>query len=147
MIFIIDEWFWHDLAGENGEERQKEAFMFLKCIFKICDKIVIMKESPFIKKFWHFSKTILPEIIKFFKNCFLFNSEKCKLVDYTDKYTLSDVKPDDLYLYNLYYILEDEIDKCVITTDKPLIEVFRKNGLKIEYRDEFLKGYLKKCHS
>ena len=51
MILIIDEWLWHDLAGENGEEKQKEAFRFLECIFKICDKIAIMENSPFIKKF------------------------------------------------------------------------------------------------
>jgi hypothetical protein len=147
MILIIDEWLWHDLAGENREEKQKEAFRFLECIFKICDKIAIMENSPFIKKFWHFLNALPPEMIKFFKNYFLFNSDKCKLVDYTDKYTLIGIKPDDLYLYNLCYVLEKENDECIIiTTDKPLIEVLKKQGLKVKHRDEYLKGYFIKCH-
>ena len=60
MILIIDEWLWHDLAGENREEKQKEAFRFLECIFKICDKIAIMENSPFIKKFWQLLNALTP---------------------------------------------------------------------------------------
>ena len=149
MILIIDEWLWHDLIGENGKDKQKEGFVFLKCIFKICDKIAIMEKSPFIKKFWHFLKNnaLSPEMIKLFKNCFLFNSDKCRLVDYTSKYTLEGIKPDDLYLYNLCHVLERESNEyIVITTDKPLIESFRKRGLKTKHRDEFLKSYFRKCH-
>ncbi len=145
MILIIDEWLWHDLAGENGEEKKKEAFMFLIHILKICDKIAVMENSPFVKKFWDFSKVLDREVIKLFKNGFLLNSDKCKLCEYTDSYTLPEIKPDDLYLYNLYCILEEE--KWVITTDRPLIEVFKKEGLKAYHRDEFLSDYLRKCSS
>ena len=96
-----------------------------------------MENSAFIKKFWNFSNTIPPKIIKFFKNCLLFNSDKCRQVEYTDRYTLAGIKPDDLYLYNLCHILKKKVDKCIITTDKPLIEVFRKKGLKIKHRMSF----------
>ncbi len=145
MILIIDEWLWHDLAGENGKEKQKETFKFLKCILKICDKIAIMRDSPFVKKFWFFSKRLDPEIVKFFKSYFLFNSNKCDLCDYIEEHSLPGIKPDDLYLYNLYLYFEKRMEECVITTDKPLIEIFRKEGLKVIHRDEFLKEYLTEC--
>jgi len=145
VILIIDEWLWHDLAGENGEERQKEAFEFLMGILRICDRIAVMENSPFVNKFWDFSKVMDSKVIKLFKNGFLHNSDKCRLCEYTDSYTLPGIKPDDLYLYNLYCILEEE--RCVITTDRPLIEVFKKEGLKAYHRDEFLSDYLRKCSS
>ncbi len=50
MVLILDEWIIHDLQYDNGEEKQKESFQFLKKIKEKCDKIAIVKNSKFVKK-------------------------------------------------------------------------------------------------
>jgi hypothetical protein len=136
---------------EMMEKRKKrEAFAFLRCILKVCDSIAVMESSPFVKKFWQFSSALALDsnIIKLFKDCFLHNSSKCKLIDYTNKYVLAGIKPDDLYLYNLCCIFKKEGSEClIITTDEPLIEVLEKEGFKVKHRNEYLETYFEKCYS
>lgn len=149
MTFIIDEWLWHDINGENGEEKQKEAFNFLLCICKICNKIAYMENSPFVKKFWEISKIAggneeLRRIVKFFKNNFIYNSEKCEIYQYEVSQPDLNIKPDDAYIYSLYNKIGSKTKK-IISTDMDLIEEFKKNNIGAYHRDEFIKNYLQKC--
>ena len=32
--FVIDEWIWHDLSGENGEEKLEEASKFIEFVYE-----------------------------------------------------------------------------------------------------------------
>ncbi len=147
MILIIDEWLWHDITGENGEEKRKESFKFLECILKICDEIAIMKKSKFSKKLWKVAKnkdlkTI--KIVKFFISKILHNSRKCRIYEYENKHYLGGIKEDDIYLYNLYILIEEK-EKCIITTDNPLLNVLKNHKIKVCSREKFIKSYLKNC--
>ena len=150
MVFIVDEWLWHDLAGENGEIKREESAKFLYCVFGICDKLSVMVGSPFVHKFWKFSKKgkIEPKLVKLFKLSFLSNSQKCLIHECTSKHRLKGIKEDDLYLYNLWVLHKEddtEDDIIVVTTDSPLLEIFSREGVKVVIRDEFVREYVSRC--
>jgi len=63
-IFIIDEWLWSDLNGENGREKQEEAYYFLETLFKKCDRIAVAKGSKFQQKECNFSKNAPTDVVK-----------------------------------------------------------------------------------
>lgn len=151
QTLVIDEWLWHDIRGENGEEKQKEAFDFLQCICKVCDKIACMENSPFVKKFWEISKIAgekkeLRDIVIFFIRKFIYNSLKCEIYPYEVSQPDLNIKPDDAYIYSLYDKIEST-QKKIITTDTGLIEEFKKNNIKVYHRDEFIRKYLQKCEN
>lgn len=54
--FVIDEWLWADLWGENGQEVQRESFLFLQKVFQQCDQLITVEGSPFLEKFYKLAK-------------------------------------------------------------------------------------------
>lgn len=146
--FIIDEWLWHDLSGENGEERQCEAIKFLESIYDKCDKIATISQSKFEKKFFDFCKRKdlkSHKIAKFYKNKIFHNSKKYSRVNEQELNEIpgniiSEVNPDDKYLIKLYYKLQS----LIITTDDALLKICKRHGIKCEHRDSFLDHYIGK---
>ncbi|MCL4557980.1 MAG: hypothetical protein M1491_05020 [Deltaproteobacteria bacterium] len=145
---IIDEWLWSDLSGENGEQKLKETFLFLDCLYKKCDKVATIRGSKYEEKFFNFCKhsdNISRKIIKYYKDCIFYNSQKyiaaaeeeCQQFAEDD---LSNVKDDDRYLVKLCFKLH-----CTfITTDKPLLNTLKAQKIQCEHRDSFLEEYIKK---
>jgi len=147
--FIIDEWIWHDLSGENGEEKLKETSKFIKCVYEKCDKIATIENSRFEKKFFNFCKRvgqadhISRKITKFYFGNIFYNSEKYIRVNEKECQQISEdisskIKPDDQYLVKLHYKLQG----LIITTDNPLLEILKKHQIQCEYRDNFLPNYI-----
>jgi len=143
-IFIIDEWLWSDLNGENGREKQKEAFYFLETLFKKCDGIAVAKGSKFQQKGWNFSKNastdvVKHEIAKLYFSWIRANPEKYKEVDIEEEKNgdLEGINPDDLYLVKTYY----KTNGLIITTDNKLWKILKSKNILCELRDEFLRGY------
>ncbi|MDW8027024.1 MAG: hypothetical protein RMK94_01375 [Armatimonadota bacterium] len=54
--WVVNEWLLHDLKGENGQERQKEADRFLDMLIRHCDIIVFVSGSPWAKKAYELMK-------------------------------------------------------------------------------------------
>jgi len=144
--FIIDEWIWHDLSGENGEEKRRESFKFLHLVFEKCDKIATIKNSKFEKKFFNFSERTDPfshKIMKFYRNYIFYNSEKYIRLNDEECEQISEdipseINQDDHYLVRLYYNLHCPI----ITTDNPLLKVLENYQIQCEHRDNFLPHYI-----
>lgn len=144
--FIIDEWLWHDLSRENGEEKLEEAFKFLKFLYEKCDKIATIKDSRFEEKFFNFcerSDHISRKITNFYKSYIFYNSEKYIGVNENECPQIPEdispkIKPDDQYLVELYYKLQCPI----ITTDNTLLEISGKHQIQCEHRDNFLPHYI-----
>lgn len=145
--FIIDEWIWHDLAGENGEEKLKEAFKFLKFVYEKCDRITTIENSRFEQKFFSFcERTDLKsrKIVRFYRGFIFDNSEKYSRVKANQCQDISQdisskIKPDDQYLIKLY----NKIQCTIITTDNPLLEILRSHQIQCEHRDNFLQHYIR----
>lgn len=145
QIFIIDEWLWSDLEGENGEEKQKEAFQFLEKLYNKCDKIAVAEGSKFMNKAWKFVKkaqdVVRRKIAKFCVNMILLNLAKCEEIDIKDEtdINLAGINPDDLYLIKTYY----KTKAPIITTDIKLKSTLEKNNIPCKLRDDFLREYCK----
>jgi hypothetical protein len=154
MILILDEWLIHDLQGENGFERQSESFQFLERVKERCDKVVFVRGSKFLEKVWGFSEVSardseLRKKFKFLKTTFIFNNLKSEILDLedieseSDEEILKDVNYDDHYIVLSYlYFRRRGEDVKIITTDRKLKSVLERGGVLIDYRDDFVRGYL-----
>jgi hypothetical protein len=102
-VFIVNEWLWSDLNGENGEQKQKEAFYFLTTLYKKCDRIAVAKGSKFQQKEWNFSKNATDSIkrpmVRLYFSIIRCNREKYEEVDieWEEDVGLEGINPDDLY--------------------------------------------------
>lgn len=150
--FIIDEWLWSDLNGDNGKERQKEAVNFLKALFEKCDKIAVAKYSKFQEKEWDFSKKAHLDIVKhkiakfYFFNIRL-NSQKYEEVDIEDinnkeEIDVRNINRDDVYLVRTYH----KVNALIITTDTKLKNILDDKNIQCKLRDKFLGSYINTCN-
>ncbi|MEO0253755.1 MAG: hypothetical protein ABIM13_06785 [candidate division WOR-3 bacterium] len=145
QIFIIDEWLWSDLNGENGQEKQKEAVDFLEGLYNKCDKIAVARASKFQEKEWDFSKYATSDAVKrgiarFYFKAIHFNSQKYEeiYIEEVEEPDINRLKPDDAYLIKLYR----KTKAPIITTDTKLKSILESRNIPCELRDEFLKKYL-----
>lgn len=153
MHLILDEWLIHDLQNENGDDKQKESFRFLKKIEEKCDKVLLIDDSKFAKKLWKLSKEAsksveLKKKFTFLRGSFIYNSQKVEKVNQEDikreSYNdiLEGVNPDDHYLAQGYeYLKQKGIESKIITTDKNLKARLEGKGMFIELRDDFIRSY------
>lgn len=142
-IFIVDEWLWSDLNGENREQRQEEAFRFLKTLYDKCDRIAVAKGSRFQEKEWQFSKcadVIKRKIQRFYFGYIRLNTQKYDEVDidWEEEIALEGINPDDVYLVKTYY----KTKALIISTDAKLMSVLQSKGIPCKPRDIFLQEYL-----
>lgn len=149
-LFIIDEWLWSDLNGENGEENQKEAFSFLKKLCEKCDGIAVAIDSKFTEKERNFSKNAHKDIKKrkiaqFYFYKIRLNSLKYKEINIEQEYKNNlninelNIDLDDVYLVKTYF----KVKVPVITTDTKLKEKLDHYNIPCKLRDAFLRDYLK----
>ena len=151
LLTIPDEWLLHDLRGDNGERRQKKAIEFLERLRRICDKLVVVKGSPWLKKARTFFEVRTPQMheIGHFLWGVLIDSEKTLLFDLDD---LQDIpaKMAETFEEKDHYLLRAERTvpgSIIVTTDRrslyePLKEQF--SYVKVQLRDCFLREYLGK---
>jgi hypothetical protein len=143
-IFIINEWLWADLNGENGEEKQKEVVDLLETLYKKCDRIAVAKGSKFQQKERNFSKTandvIRRMIAKLYFAKIKLNSQKYEEVDIEreEGFDIEGINPDDLYLVRTHY----KTNAPIITTDNKLMNFLESKGIPYKSRDAFLQEYL-----
>lgn len=140
----------HDLIGENCKEKQTESVSFLDKIAKKCDKIIVLKDSPLVKKSFSMlmknNDPLIRKISKNFQNI-LWNSNKCIMLEQNE---LKDVQEEianklrdkeDLYLLKL---LASNHDSILVTSDSDLLQIHCNISSRIKRRDDFLKEYLQK---
>lgn len=48
--FVLNEWLLHDLRGDNAEIAQEESYKFLIRLIERCDRIAVLRGSPWIQK-------------------------------------------------------------------------------------------------
>lgn len=144
-IFIVNEWLWSDLNGENGEEKQRQSAYFLETLYKKCDKIAVAKGSKFQQKEWNFSENAAVDVIRrkiarlYFANI-RYNSQKYEEVDIEEEeeVDLEDINTDDLYLVKTHY----KAKGLIITTDNKLMNILQSKCIPCKLRDAFLQEYL-----
>lgn len=143
--FIIDEWLWSDLSGENGEEKQKIALFFIEKLFRKCDSIAVAKDSRFQEKEYSFSKSASNDVVKrgiarFYFAFIRSNSQKYKEINIEEEENKMDltINLDDIYLIKTY----NRTKASIITTDTKLKKELDARNIPCRLRDEFLTNYL-----
>jgi len=144
--WVVNEWLLHDLKGENGEERQKEAVQFLDRLNQRCDIIVFVLGSPWAKKAYELmefsdpkrrllSKKLWGLLNDTRKRCPLKQDELQPISGELQKV----VKPDDWYLVQAFKAANAD---GIITTDEDLQKVLIPFSIPVIMREDFLRQQL-----
>jgi hypothetical protein len=143
-IFVINEWIWHDLSGDNGRQVQEEALNVLTKLSMSDHRIVVVEASPFDQKAWALCKTanpmILPAIGRLYVGTVRQNPERCLILKQEDMVDLppglaSEVNIDDEYLVKALLTVEGSV---LVTTDAALSESLTNAGRNCISREEFI---------
>jgi hypothetical protein len=142
-VFVINEWLWADLSGDNGIGHQRRAVSLIGDLV-VCDhRIVIIEGSQFDRKAWNLCKSanalVVRSVVAFVKDIRQ-NSDRCRILKPEEAADLPDefaarIKPDDRYLIQAQLAVAGAI---LVTTDNPLREVLGSIGLSSMSREEFL---------
>lgn len=148
--FVLNEWLLHDLRGDNGQEAQEESYRFLERLKEKCDRMAVLRGSPWMEKAYELMTYGNPPIRTFSKylhEVILRDPKKCQFLDQNEIKTLPEdirrlVPQKDLYLVETYYSVDASV---FVTTDKPLYEALstaQNPSISVRLRDDFLKQYL-----
>lgn len=137
---IPDEWLIHDLVGENGEEARDATINFLGDVIRKCDKLVIVRNSPFSSKILSMlaknEETIIRRIWVYFRRQFIENSRKCVILKGGEPIgtdLLKKIPPSDQYLFEARQALGEGV---IVTTDSDISDL---PGVRL--RADFLAEY------
>jgi hypothetical protein len=144
--FVINEWLWSDLSGENGTQRQRETFIVIERLPASDHRIVVIERSPFDQKAWSLCKNanpIVQRIASLYVTTVRQNTNRCliltqELLVALPENLASSTKPDDHYLVQAQLSVDGAI---LISTDNPLREATGRAGLRSLSREEFLDTY------
>jgi hypothetical protein len=146
-VFVINEWLWADLLGENGPEARRETFSLIERIPSSEHLIVVVEGSAFDQKAWNLCRSAQPMIVQRIAKAYLLNirqnSDRC-LILRSDALSAfpeelsSEIKADDHYLVQAQLSVAGAI---LVTTDGTLRSVLTRIGLACLSREEFLKAY------
>jgi hypothetical protein len=146
MKITINEWIFHYISSQ---EKSKLVYRFLQKLWEKCDKIVLKRSSPLMKKIWRLSKDCQywePErrtLAKYFINSFIKNPHKCVILENHEiraipQQLLSVIPSDDIYLVETAYTTED---KFILTTDQKLQNILSSYcEFKVELVERFLSA-------
>jgi len=143
-VFVINEWLWADLSGDNGRDRQLAAVSLIGHLAVSEHRIVVIEGSQFDRKAWNLCKStdalVVRSVVAFVKDIRQ-NSDRCLILRAEAAPALPDelaagIKPDDHYLIQAQLAVEKAI---LVTTDNPLREALARTGLSCISREEFLR--------
>jgi len=137
--FVLNEWFWHDLYGDNGDAAQHVTARVIQRLANSQHQIVIARGEAFDTKAWKLC-TIRPILGKAFVLMLRQDSDRCLLLDRNalppePPWAMELVKPDDRYLIRTCLGVPGS---TLVTSDHPLIEVVTRHGISAVLRDDFL---------
>jgi hypothetical protein len=145
--FVINEWLWSDLSGDNGLQAQRDSFRFVEKLPASDHRIVVIEYSPFDRKGWSLCRGDNPMIVQRIGGVYAanvrLNSDRCLILKSEAVAILPDdlagaTNPDDHYLLRAQLTVAEAI---LVTTDAPLREAARNAGLNCLSREEFLSTY------
>jgi hypothetical protein len=146
-VFVINEWLWADLSGDNGLEAQRQGFGVIEKLAASDHQIVIIEGSAFDEKAWNLCRNEMPMIVRRMAGVYVVgmrqNSDRCHILKAEEVVSLpSDlamsIKGDDHYLVQAQLSVAGAI---IVTTDNPLREALDAATLRCMSRQEFLDTY------
>lgn len=150
MKIVVNEWLLDYICPGIDLKKISMADQFISGLLKKCDKIVIGRATPFVKKFYHHMKkfgsdTDFKRRSTKLNELFFRNLDKTIILDDVNiekvpKEIEEKAPADDKYLIKLAYSSEDKI---IVTTDQRLKDKLQDEvDIKIYLLPEFLAEYL-----
>lgn len=146
MDLVVNEWVIHDLLGENGDQRLRETRRFLEVLIERCDRIVVLRGSPWMRKAYRLMRRVDPlsRGLSRLLQGILQDQGKASLLDPWDvrsfpSHLQEHVPEEDRYLIETYFSAGAE---ALVTTDKRLRDALSGSDVEIRLRDEFMNEYL-----
>jgi hypothetical protein len=144
--FVINEWLWSDLSGENGSPRQRETFSVIERLPASDHRIVVIERSAFDQKAWRMCKSTDPVVGRvggLYVATVRQNSDRCLILSPASLVALPDnlassTNADDHYLLRAQLSVAGAI---LVSTDNSLRDAAERAGLHSLSREEFLNTY------
>lgn len=146
MELIVDEWLLEYMRPDAKDDDRLLALRFVNAWKRRCDKLLLRRPSPFVKKFYRYMKRFGGDLD--FKRRFsklnqllLRNSRKTRILDEGDVPSLQKevadmIHPDDWYLIEAASCSEGSV---LVTTDGRLRErLSQRTGFLVYSQAEFL---------
>jgi hypothetical protein len=146
-VFVINEWLWHDLSGDNGRPAQRDTFEVIEKLSKSDHRIVVIKGSSFDQKAWNLCRNDNPMIVQRIAGVYVANlrqnSDRCLILKRNELVAIpaelaGATNPDDHYLVQALLTVAGAI---LVTTDNALCEAVNNAGHHCLSRNEFLTTY------
>ena len=147
MIVVLNEWVFHDLWEENGENSQRETALFLRAFVQSDDSLVVPNEirwSSKANRLMEFTDARRRRISKVFRSLYDDSGRALRVrpEDTTGipEALLAQLPEEDVYLVSAYLSANAEV---LVTTDVPLYEALAESELvTCRMRDDFLADYV-----
>jgi hypothetical protein len=148
-LYILNEWLWADIVGENGPPNRSEALALIEKLQQRSDQIVIVQGSPFEAKSFGACKSqdvLTSRIAGVFMKAIRQDLTRCRILGpdevepLPEEFRRDGVKPDDDYLVQARRACPEA---TIVTTDHPLAAILDKHGVPWRFRDDFLRDYLR----
>lgn len=145
-LLVVDEWLIHDLIGENSSHKQEEAGHFLEELIKRCDRIAVLRGSPWMQKAYGLMSyndplrrtlsKLLHRILRDLRKCAILEPNELRELP---SELVAQVPAEDQYLVQIYLSAEADL---LVTTDQKLNDSLSTfEDVHVKQRDDFLKGY------
>ena len=152
MLFLLNEWLFHDLLLENGEEKFQETKSFLRRLRDSEDSLIHPDEPRWIQRSYSLMSRedvrsrsvsrLLHSILRDSDQTVRVNSEEMGLVP---EASYEGVPSEDIYLVQAYICGEADL---LVTTDEPLRQALAHDpNINCQMREDFLKSYLPRVES
>ena len=144
-LIVLNEWVLHDLAGENGEERQRQAGSLLDKFGAESSMLAVWRGSPWMSKLARFAKSA-PQpgphlLLKKLANL-VYDSARCRILE-NDQVPplapeLAELPSDDIYLVETYRAAKADL---LVTEDNRLLAALHDHcpDVKVQTRDGFMR--------
>jgi hypothetical protein len=144
MIAVLNEWIFHDLLGENGEDAHRETAEFFNLFSVSRDRLVLPDEPRWKEKAYRLmrlSDATLRNTCRQF-HALILDSHRAmdaRSLPPADVPAGLSVSEDDMYLVRAYLSSNADI---LVTTDRSLCEALAdSNALSCQLRSQFLADY------
>lgn len=145
--YVINEWLWADLRGENGPAARLETFTLLQGFARSPHRLILVYDSPFDRKAWSLcsnKEDMITQLIgRAFVRLIRTNLDRCRVV-YPDALAplpdglAGQLEPDDRYLAQACLTVEGSV---LVTTDGDLIDILAGHGLACTSREGLIAAF------
>ena len=147
MLLVINEWLFHDLLLDNGEENFRSTAKFLNALQHSSDRVILPAEKRWNEKAYQLMKMSDPRrrLLSQRLQRLLRDSDRAVRVWDEHKPSISEtlsgrVPHKDVYLVSAYISGGADV---LVTTDNELFEIlFECDQVNCQMRDVFLAEYL-----